>query len=115
MRNLLQFPLPESWRLPPSFSLKRAVVLFGLILILFCFGLYTEQIYLSLDKVFLNLFTSLGLSSLLRQSQAEVSTQITMRSWPTMISYGIIYICLGFLILHVYLNDWRKTKLSAAF
>lgn len=115
MRNPMLFPLPEAFRWPATFSRKRAAALLGLILILFFLGIYTEHIYLFLDKVFLHVFTSLGLGSVLRQSQAEVSAQITMRSWPTMATYGLLYTGLSFLILHVYLNDWQKTKLCAAF
>jgi len=115
MRNPLLLRLPERLPFLAGFSLRRGTALLGLILILFFFGIYTEQLYHFFDKAFLSLFTSLGISSLLNRSQAEVSTQITMRSWPTIFTYGALYTSLCFLILHVYLNNFRKTKMSAAF
>ncbi len=115
MRNLLLLRLPDQKRFLAGFSLRRGLALFCLILILFFLGIYTEQVYQFFDKVFLDLFTNLGISSLLNRSQAEVSSQITMRSWPTIFAYGALYTSLGFLILHIYLNNRWKTKMSAAF
>ena len=114
MPNLLQLQLPE--RIQNVFSVinKRKLVLFCLFLILFFTGVFTEKIYLLLDRFFYFLSTKAGFLSFLNRSQAGVSTLITMRSWPTMVTYGLGFTGLCFITLHVYFNDIWKTKITAA-
>ena len=115
MRNLLQIQLPE--RLQNAFMVgsNRKPLLFCFFLILFFTGVFTEQIYLLLDQFFYFLSTKAGFLAFLNKSQAEVSSLITMRSWPTMVTYGLGFTGLCFITLHVYFNDFWKTKITAAF
>ena len=115
MRNLLQIQLPE--RLQHAFTIgsNRKPLLFCLFLILFFTGVFTEQLYLLLDQFYFFISTKVGFLSFLNTSQAEVSTLITMRSWPTMVTYGLGFTGLCFITLHVYFNDFWKTKITAAF
>ena len=115
MRNLLQLQLPERTLKAFSVGYKRKLVLFCLFLILFFAGVFTEKLYLLLDQFYYFLSTKAGFLSFLNNSQAEVSTLITMRSWPTMVSYGLGFTGLCFITLHVYFNDRWKTKITAAF
>src|SRR5688572_8608894 len=115
MRNLLQIQLSERIQHAFTISSNRKPLLFCLLLILFFTGVYTEKIYLLLDQFFYFLSTKAGFLSFLNNSQAEVSSLITMRSWPTMITYGLGFTGLCFITLHVYFNDFRKTKITAAF
>lgn len=115
MRNLLPIPLPEAapaWGLA---SLPRKFLLVTLAAGLFFTGVYTEQIYLGLDRFYQHLFSSFGVFSFLNRSQAEVSAQLTMRSWPTMLTYGLLYTGLSFATLHVYFNHFWKTRITALF
>ena len=115
MRSLLQLQLPESIQGVFTTGTKRKALLFCLFLILFLTGVFTEQIYLWLDQFFYYLSTKVGFLAFLNRSQAEVSSLITMRSWPTMITYGLSFTGLCFITLHVYFNDWWKTRITAAF
>ncbi len=113
--QLLPLPRPDFWQRNFAFSYKRKALLFVLVLFLLLFGIYTEQIYLLLDRFYYSLASRVSFLSFLHTSQAEVSSKITMRSWPTMVTYGLIYTALSFAILHVYFNNLWKTKISALF
>ena len=115
MRNLLPLPIPDTFRNLVQQAVPRKAALFSLVLVLFFTGVYTEQIYAWLDRFYQFLFSSFGIFSFLNRSQAEVSSQITMRSWPTMLTYGLMYTSLSFATLHVYFNNFYKTKITAAF
>ncbi|HSI91324.1 MAG TPA: hypothetical protein VK927_09425 [Adhaeribacter sp.] len=116
MQNLLpKLFLPENEHIFLLKAGQRKVVLSGLLVLLIAAGVFTEQIFLWLDHFFIGLFSTLGLYEVLQQSQAEVSSQLTMRSWPAMLSYGLMYTVLSFLTLHVYFNRLWKTKIAMSF
>ncbi|MFC5270528.1 XrtX-associated membrane protein [Adhaeribacter terreus] len=116
MRNriLLLFQ-PEARNFAVPGNALRKALLFGLFTLLFFTGVFTDYIYLYLDRLYYFVFTSLGWFSLLNQSQAEVSSLVTMRSWPTMLTYGLLYTALSFLFLHVYFNKNWKSLIAAGF
>ena len=96
-----------------SFSpLSRKVLLALLFSLLFLSGVFTEQIYRAFDLFYKTVFTSLGFAGTLERSQQEVSTQLTERSWLTMISYGLLYTLLSFITVHIFLKNARNTLIA---
>ena len=116
MRNrilLLFQPEARSFAVPGE--ALRKTLLFGLLTLLLLTGVFTDYIYLYLDRLYYHVFTSLGWFAFLHQSQAEISSLVTQRSWPTMITYGLLYTALSFLFLHVYFNRNWKSLIAAGF
>jgi hypothetical protein len=116
MRNriLLLFQ-PEARHFAFPGDLLRKTLLFGLFTLLVLTGLFTDHIFLFLNKLYHYIFISLGLFSFLNKSQVEVSSLVTMRSWSTMITYVLLYSALSFLFLHLYFNRSWKSLIVAGF
>src|SRR5436190_23935202 len=78
-------------------------------------GIYTKVIFRYLTLFYDQLFTVVGLNSVLQHIQTHTSTLVTMRSLPTMATYGLAYTACGFLFLHFAFKSPQKSRLAASF
>src|SRR5690606_35008833 len=116
MRNRILLLLqPEAQAIALPDGLLRKALLFGLLTLLFFTGVFTDSIFRNLDVFYYAIAEILGMNRVVNNSQAGVSSLITMRSWPSMLTYGLLYTGLSFAFLHIYFNRRWKSMIAAGF
>src|SRR5688572_8945007 len=98
-----------------SFLTSRVILCIILGICLLLAGIYSEPIYKILTEAYHKVFLLFGLSFLASKPQAGISTLITKHSLPAIATYGIGYVLLSFLFLHVYFSNFRKSLLTIYF
>ncbi|GGE97216.1 XrtX-associated membrane protein [Hymenobacter cavernae] len=83
----------------------------GLGLLLFIAGANSEQFFPSLTSFWQHVFSSVGLAHRVGALQQGVSTQVTTRSLPAMLTYGLLYTSVCCLIMALLLNSGYRLKL----
>lgn len=93
--------MPESLPLLRSNQWARWVLVAGLIGLLFYVGVYDEKVFTWLTTASQRLLHLLGLDAWAQRLQQGTSGQVTTRSLPAMLLYGLSYtgICFGILTL----------------
>ena len=84
-------------------GLGRVLAITGLVLVLFYLGTYDWVVFDALTAVWQKFCTSIGLADELTAMQRGVSRQITWRSLPTMLTYGLLYTSTCLLLLRLLL------------
>ncbi|MDF7812916.1 hypothetical protein [Hymenobacter sp. YC55] len=83
-------------------------------MILFYLGTYDWVVFDALTAGWQRVFTSIGLADELAALQRSVSRQITWRSLPTMLSYGLLYTGTCLLLLRLLLpRGGRRMRWAA--
>lgn len=106
---------PESLNKVAFFPTFRYLTLILLGLLIFLAGFYTESIFSLLTEFYNHAFTVLGWKNAVTDTRKEVSDLVTMRSFPAMVTYGMLYTLLSFLFLFFYFRDKQQTRLAGIF
>lgn len=72
-------------------GLGQALAIVSLVLVLFYLGTYDWVVFDALTARWNQFFDSIGLADEVAAMQRSVSRQITWRSLPTMLTYGVLY------------------------
>jgi len=94
-------------------SVLRYGLAAGLGLLLFVAGVNSEQFFPSLTSFWQHVFANIGLADRAAAWQHGVSTQVTTRSLPAMLTYGLLYTGVCWLIMALLLNSAYQFKLVA--
>lgn len=81
----------------------RAVAVGALVGLLFWAGVYDETVFAGLNAAWQKILAALGLTTQLAALQRGVSGQVTKRSLPTMLTYGLLYTGTCLLLLRLIL------------
>ncbi len=82
-----------------------------LVAALFLLGQYDNPVFAALTAGWHALFTALGLETLAQRLQSGVSGQVTTRSLPAMLSYGLLYSGCCLLLLALVLRTAARMRM----
>lgn len=101
--------MAELFLLPRSGRAVRVALVLVLLGLLFCLGTYDEAVFAWLTAACQRVLHALGLDALAQRVQQGTSGQVTTRSLPAMLLYGLGYtaVCLAILALLLPLPAWR--------
>ncbi|MCC2547243.1 hypothetical protein LJY25_12365 [Hymenobacter sp. BT175] len=99
--------LPVRWTGPTYW---RAAGIAGLIVLVYCLGIYAEEVFAGLTSLWQTILRGLGLDETLSAVQQGVSGQVTTRSLPAMLSYGLLYTACCLALLGLLLGSVRRLK-----
>ncbi|RZK61977.1 MAG: hypothetical protein EOO59_03750 [Hymenobacter sp.] len=85
----------------------------GLTLLLFWVGIESDAVFAALARGWQLVFEALGLGGLLDRLQHGTSAQVTKRSLPAMLTYGVLYLTVCLLLLWLVLHDAQAWRLAA--
>ncbi len=101
--------LPTRWTAP---TYGRAVGVVLLIGVVFCLGIYSEEVFAGLTSLWQTILRGVGLDGALSNLQRGVSGQVTTRSLPAMLTYGLLYTACCLVLLGLLLGSVRRLKVA---
>lgn len=84
----------------------------ALALLLFWVGIESDAVFAALTRGWQMVFETIGLGSLLDRLQQGTSSQVTKRSLPAMLTYGVLYLAVCLLLLRLVLHDVQAWRLA---
>lgn len=106
-------PGPGRRRVSPRVTTPgRWLLAAGLAALIFWLGAYSDELFATLTRAWSWLFEALGLGGLLARVQQGTSRQVTTRSLPAMLTYGVGYVALCLLLLRLLLRDAASWALA---